>query len=50
MKNGNKMVTPGAKRYKNLREHMFGENLQTLDFIEFRERQCELAESKNRHL
>ena len=38
VKNGNKMVTPGEKRYKNKREHMFGKNPQTLDFIEFRER------------
>jgi len=32
------MVTPAAKRYKNLREHMFGKNPQALDFIEFREK------------
>ena len=49
-KNGNKMVTPEEKCYKKLREHMFGKNPQTLDFIEFRERSRELAESKIRHL
>jgi hypothetical protein len=38
VKNGNKMVTPGKKRYKNKREHMFDKNPQALDFIEFRER------------
>ena len=44
------MVTPEEKCYKNLREHMFGKNPQTLDFIEFHERSRELAESKIRHL